>query len=81
MTRSELDLRPRIEGTVDFDDLEVLRADGARESVEEFVAEARRWWDVLFGRSGQPPQAQVTPAEAPSWREHRGGTTSVGDER
>jgi hypothetical protein len=75
------DARYCIEGTVDFDDLEVLRADGAREPVEEFVAEGRRWWDVLFGRSGQPPQAQVTPAEAPSWREHRRGSTFVGDER
>jgi hypothetical protein len=76
--RADDDARYCIEGMVDFDDLEVLRADGAREPVEQFVAEGRRWWDVLFGRSGQPPQAQVTPAEAPSWRGHRRGSTFVG---
>jgi hypothetical protein len=60
-----------IEGTIDFDDLEITRANGARQPVDEFVAEGRRWWDVLYGRSGNPPQAQVTPPEAPSWREPR----------
>lgn len=44
-----------IEGTVDFDDLKVLRADGTPQSVDQFVAEGRRWWDVLFGRSDHPP--------------------------
>lgn len=79
--RPDDDVRYCIEGTVDFDDLEITRADGTPEPVEEFVAEGRRWWEVLFGRSGHPPQAQVTPVDAPSWREPRPGTTVVNGER
>jgi len=79
--RPENDLRFCIEGSVDFDDLEVTRADGAREPVEEFIAAGRRWWDVLFGRLGKPAQVQVTPAQAPSWRKRRGDTAFVGGQR
>jgi hypothetical protein len=57
-----------IEGVIDFDDLEVRYADGRDEPVEQFIADGRRWWDGLFGRGGRPPQVQVTPPEAPSWR-------------
>lgn len=57
------DRRYCIEGTVDFDDLEVLRGDGTPEPVEEFAAEARRWWNALSGRGAQPQ-----PADTPSWR-------------
>jgi hypothetical protein len=57
-----------IEGTIDFDDIEVTRADGAREPVEQFIADAQRWWDVLNGRNGQQQRAQHRPANAPSWR-------------
>lgn len=66
---------------LDFDDLEVTRADGFQEPVEEFVAAGQRWWDVLFGRLGNPPQIQVTPAQAPSWRKRRGDTAFVTGER
>ncbi|MEU0561414.1 hypothetical protein [Dactylosporangium sp. NPDC006015] len=58
-----------IEGTVEFAGLEVTRADGTPVPVEEFTADARHYWDVLFGRRGAPPQAQVAPAAAPSWRQ------------
>lgn len=75
--RPDEDGRYCIEGTVDFDDLEVTRADGSREPVEEFVAAGQRWWDVLFGRLGNPPQVQVTPAQAPSWRKRRTDTAFV----
>jgi hypothetical protein len=57
-----------IEGVIDFDDLEVRYADGRDEPVEQFIGDGRRWWDGLFGRGGRPPQVQVTPPEAPSWR-------------
>jgi hypothetical protein len=77
--RPDDDVRYCIEGTVDFDDLEVTRADGTHEPVEEFIAEGRRWWDVLFGRSGHPPQLQVAPPDAPSWREHRRDIYVSGD--
>ncbi|MEV0895940.1 hypothetical protein [Actinoplanes sp. NPDC049802] len=76
--RTDDEVRFCIEGTVDFDDLEVTYADGVGESVEQFIAEGRRWWDVLFGRTGRPPQVQATSAEAPSWRERRPGTSFVG---
>jgi hypothetical protein len=79
--RLDDDVRYCIEGTVDFDDLQVMRADGTPEAVDEFVAEGRRWWDVLFGRSRHRPQAQVTPADTPSWRAHRQGATFVGGDR
>lgn len=36
-----------------------------REPVEEFIAAGRRWWDVPFGRLGNPPQVQATPVLAP----------------
>lgn len=67
-----------IEGAVDFDDLEVAYAGGEAEPLEQFIAEGRRWWDVLFGRTGNPPQTQVTSAEAPSRRGHRPGSAVVG---
>jgi hypothetical protein len=66
-----------IEGTVDFDDLEVTYADGAPEPVERFIAEGQRWWDALFGRNGHQPQVQRTSADARSWRGRRPNTTTV----
>jgi hypothetical protein len=78
--RRDDNVRCCIEGTVDFDDLEVTRADGTLESVEEFVAEGRRWWDVVFGRNGHPQQAQVTPTDAQSWRERQRGAGGAGRE-
>jgi hypothetical protein len=66
--RPDDDLRYCIEGTVGFDDLEVFRADGTPEPLEEFIAEGRRWWDTLYGRAGHPPRPQVRPPDAPSWR-------------
>jgi hypothetical protein len=66
--RADRDGRYCIEGTVDFDGIEVTRADGVREPVEQFIAEARRWWDVLYGRNGQSQRPQQRPGNAPSWR-------------
>ncbi|GIE89606.1 hypothetical protein Areg01_74880 [Actinoplanes regularis] len=72
------DTRLCIEGTVDFEDLEITYADRTAEPLEQFIAEGRLWWDVLFGRTKHPPQVQVTSAEAPSWRGRRPGSTFVG---
>ena len=62
-----------IEGTIDFDDLEVRRGDTTSEPTEQFTAEARRWWETLFSRGTQPPQ----PTETPSWRAHHRAATFV----
>ncbi|MEO3747259.1 hypothetical protein [Plantactinospora sp. B5E13] len=64
-----------IEGTVDFDDLEVAYADGTVEPLARFIAEGRRWWELLFGRNGRPPEVQTTSTEAPSWRKPGLGST------
>ncbi|MFC3742954.1 hypothetical protein [Paractinoplanes deccanensis] len=70
-----------IEGAVDFDSLQIIRADGVPEPVEEFIAAGRRWWDALFGLGGRPPRIQVTTENAPSWRPGRTGATLIGDGR
>lgn len=67
-----------IEGTVDFDDLEITYADGTRQPVDQFVTDGRRWWDGLFGLAGDQPRIQVTAAEAPSWRDAGSGSTFIG---
>jgi hypothetical protein len=36
--------------------------------------------DVLFGRAGDPPQPQVTPTDATSWREHQRGAELGGED-
>jgi hypothetical protein len=40
----------RIEGTVTFADLEVRRADGAVEPLDEFIADGVRYWRALHSR-------------------------------
>ncbi|MFC7280162.1 hypothetical protein ACFQS1_39910 [Paractinoplanes rhizophilus] len=69
-----------IEGTVDFEDLQITRADGEAEPLANFTAEGRRWREMLYGRRGNPPQVQTRPADAPSWRDNEGGTSFVGDQ-
>lgn len=62
-----------IEGTIDFADLEVLRGDGTPEPVEDFITEARRWWEALSQHGAQSPAAAGTP----SWRRRRQTATFV----
>jgi hypothetical protein len=57
-----------IEGTIEFEGLEVTWADGEAESIEQFFAEARRFWDVLYGLNGQPRRVQRRQADVPAWR-------------
>jgi hypothetical protein len=52
-----------IEGTVQFDDLAVQRADGTDIPVEDFIAAARRWWTALHA---DDPRVSVEAQHA-SW--------------
>jgi len=59
-----------IEGTVTFEDLEVLRADETPQPLAEFIADGRRYWHALHGRDERlSVEAQrAAQARTPSWR-------------
>lgn len=71
----------RIEGTVTFEDLEVLRADGTPQPLDEFTGDSRRYWRALHDRD---PRLSVEAQRAaqrgtPSWRPHaRSAVTDSG---
>lgn len=67
-----------IEGTVIFEDLEILRADAAPQPLKEFAADARRYWEALYSHDPRlSVEAQgVAQNGALTWRP-RGGTTST----
>jgi hypothetical protein len=59
-----------LQGVIRFNDLRVERADGRPVSVEEFTADARRWWEAFRGhdpRLSTEAQTQAN-ANAASWR-------------
>ena len=59
-----------IEGTVTFEDLEVIRADAVPQPLGEFIADGQRQWQAFFGHderlSGEAQQAAQNGT--PSWR-------------
>jgi hypothetical protein len=59
-----------IEGTVTFEDLEVMRADAVPQRLEEFIADGQRQWQAFFGHderlSGEAQRAAQNGT--PSWR-------------
>ena len=58
-----------IEGVVEFERLQVLRADGTPVAPEEFVAGGKRWWSGLHTDDPRVAlEAQMAQAEPPSWR-------------
>lgn len=67
-----------IEGTVSFDDLVVLRADGTEEPVEVFIANGRRWWDAMYDHDERlsVEAQQVSQQGTPKWRTWASGVTS-----
>jgi len=70
-----------IEGTVTFEDLEVMRADAVPERLDEFIADGQRQWQAFFGHderlSGEAQHAAQNGA--PSWRPYvRSPATSDG---
>jgi hypothetical protein len=68
-----------IEGTVTFDDLLVMRADGNPIPIEEFIADGQRHWAALrAGDERLSVQAQRTAqAGTPKWRTWALGATTV----
>jgi hypothetical protein len=59
-----------LQGVVWFADLRVERADARPVSLEEFAADARRWWDAFQGRDARVSVAAQRQAHAgaASWR-------------
>lgn len=59
-----------IEGTVTFEDLEVLRAGAAPQPLEEFIAEGHRYWEALHRGDARLSAAAQRAAQdgTPSWR-------------
>ena len=59
-----------IEGTVTFENLEVLRADAAPQRLDDFIADGQRQWQAFFSHderlSGKAQQAAQNGT--PSWR-------------
>ena len=61
-----------IEGTVTFEDLEVLRADATPQPLEEFIAEGHRYWEALHSCDARlSVEAQRAAQDGtPSWRRY-----------
>lgn len=59
-----------IEGTVTFEDLEVLRADGTPQPLDEFTADGRRYWHALHAQDDRlSSEAQrAAQTRTPTWR-------------
>jgi len=68
-----------LQGVVRFGALRVERADGRSVAVEDFVADARRWWDAFQGRDPRlstDAQQQARTA-AKTWRDWGGTAVMV----
>lgn len=59
-----------VEGTVTFEDLEVLRADGTPQRLGEFTADGHRYWEALRGLDERVSVEAQRAAQGamPSWR-------------
>jgi hypothetical protein len=59
-----------IEGTVAFEDLQVLRADETPQPLDQFIADADRYWKALHGRDERlsVTAQRAAQSETPSWR-------------
>lgn len=59
-----------IEGTVTFENLQVMRADTAPQRLDEFIADGQRQWQAVFGHDERlSVEAQRAAQDgAPSWR-------------
>lgn len=67
-----------IEGTVTFQDLEVMRADMAPESLEEFIADGQRHWQALRSHDLRLSVGAQRAAQdgTPSWRRYARNTAA-----
>lgn len=61
-----------IEGTVTFQDLEVMRADASPQQLDEFIADGQRHWQALHHRDPRlSVEAQQSAQDGtPSWRRY-----------
>ncbi|MBO0804448.1 MAG: hypothetical protein J2P25_15405 [Nocardiopsaceae bacterium] len=68
-----------IEGTVTFEDLEILRADATPQPLSEFIAGGRRYWQALHSRDARlSVEAQRAAQDGtPSWRSHARDTVTI----
>lgn len=68
-----------LEGTVTFDDLEVLRADEAPVPLEEFIADGARYWQALHARDDRLNSDAQTAAQTgtPTWRPYASVSVTV----
>lgn len=68
-----------IEGTITFEDLEVLRAGASPQPLDEFISEGHRYWQALHGRDERlSTQAQRAAQDGtPSWRPYLRNTVTI----
>ena len=69
-----------IDGTVTFEDLEVLRADATPQPLDGFIAEGHRYWDALCSHDERlSVQAQRAAQDGtPSWRPYVRNAVTIG---
>jgi hypothetical protein len=69
-----------IEGTVTFEDLEVLRADATPQPLEEFTSEGHRYWQAALNGYDERLSVEAQRAAqdgAPSWRPYVRTTVTI----
>jgi hypothetical protein len=68
-----------IEGTITFQDLAVIRADGTAEPLDEFIADGGRHWQALHsGDERLSVNAQRAAQDGtPSWRPYVRNTVTI----
>jgi len=68
-----------LEGTVTFEDLEVLRADGTPQPLAEFAGDGRRYWEGLHGHDARLSTEAQRAAQnvTPTWRPYTRNAVTV----
>jgi hypothetical protein len=68
-----------IEGTITFDNLEVMRADSSPVPLPEFTSNGRRYWEALHGHDERlSVEAQrAARAGTPSWRSYTRNAVTI----
>lgn len=68
-----------IEGTVAFEDLQVLRADETPQPLDHFIADADRYWKVPHGRDERLSTTAQRAAQSgtPSWRSYTRNAVTI----
>lgn len=66
-----------LEALVVFEDLTVTRADGTELSIEQFIADARRWWEAFRHSTTAVSVEAQQAASSPSWRRRDPGAAAT----